>query len=99
MLFLGRDGAWLGGLFYGDNLDVLPKHIKDETVDLISFDPPFKSDANYNLLFTENGLAPDEAQWTAFKDTWLWDEAAQHALDFIQDMPNRGLSTSLTRST
>lgn len=34
-------------LFYGDNLDVLRRYIKDETVDLIYLDPPFNSNADY----------------------------------------------------
>ena len=38
-------------LFYGNNLDVLRASIKDETVDLIYLDPPFNSNANYNVLF------------------------------------------------
>lgn len=75
-------------LYYGDNLDVIPKHIAPGTVDLVYLDPPFKSDANYNLLFSADGLAPDEAQWTAFKDTWLWDLAAEDALARIQKLPN-----------
>jgi 16S rRNA G966 N2-methylase RsmD len=33
-------------LYYGDNLDVLRRHIKDETVDLIYLDPPFNSKAS-----------------------------------------------------
>ncbi len=38
-------------LFYGDNLDVLRRHIKDESVDLVYLDPPFNSARNYNVLF------------------------------------------------
>ena len=38
-------------LFYGDNLDVLRAQIADASVDLIYLDPPFNSDANYNVLF------------------------------------------------
>jgi len=38
-------------LFFGDNLDVLRQHIKDESVDLIYLDPPFNSNATYNVLF------------------------------------------------
>lgn len=38
-------------LYYGDNLDVLRDHIPDESVDLIYLDPPFNSNASYNLLF------------------------------------------------
>ena len=36
-------------LYYGDNLDVLRKDIKDESVDLIYLDPPFNSNANEPL--------------------------------------------------
>lgn len=38
-------------LYYGDNLDVLRRHIRDETIDLVYLDPPFKSDQAYNILF------------------------------------------------
>ena len=44
-------------LYYGDNLDVLRRHIKDETVDLVYFDPPFNSNAIYNVLFPEQNAA------------------------------------------
>jgi hypothetical protein len=36
-------------LFYGDNLDVLRRHIGDESVDLVYLDPPFNSDRDYNV--------------------------------------------------
>ena len=42
-------------LYYGDNLDVLGQHVKDETVDLVYLDPPFKSNADYNVLFSSHG--------------------------------------------
>ena len=29
-------------LYYGDNLDLLKRYVKDESVDLIYLDPPFK---------------------------------------------------------
>ena len=38
-------------LYYGDNLQVLRESIRDESVDLIYLDPPFNSNANYNVLF------------------------------------------------
>ena len=38
-------------LYYGDNLDILRRYIKDETIDLIYLDPPFNSNATYNVLF------------------------------------------------
>ena len=40
-------------LYYVDNLDVLRRHIMDETIDLIYLDPPFKSAQDYNILFAE----------------------------------------------
>jgi site-specific DNA-methyltransferase (adenine-specific) len=40
-------------LYYGDNLDVLRRHIDDESVDLVYLDPPFNSNASYNVLFAE----------------------------------------------
>jgi site-specific DNA-methyltransferase (adenine-specific) len=38
-------------LYYGDNLDVMRRHLKDESVDLLYLDPPFKSNATNNVLF------------------------------------------------
>lgn len=75
-------------LYYGDNINVLPKHVAAESVDLVYLDPPFKSDSDYNLLFGADDLTPDEAQWTAFKDTWLWDTAAEKVLADLQDCHN-----------
>ncbi len=43
------DAAANNLLFFGDNLNVLRQHIKDESVDLIYLDPPFNSNANYNV--------------------------------------------------
>jgi 16S rRNA G966 N2-methylase RsmD len=45
----------MGRLYYGDNLEILREHVKDETVDLVYLDPPFNSNASYNVLFK----APD----------------------------------------
>jgi DNA modification methylase len=60
-------------LYYGDNLDVLRRHVRDESVDLVYLDPPFNSNANYNVLFAEHG-ARAAAQIQAFEDTWEWNE-------------------------
>ncbi len=38
-------------IYYGDNLDVLRRYIKDETVDLCYIDPPFNSKRNYNQIY------------------------------------------------
>jgi DNA modification methylase len=66
-------------LYYGDNLEVLRRHIKDETVDLIYLDPPFNSNATYNVLFAEKNGSKAAAQIKAFEDTWQWDQAAAQA--------------------
>jgi len=70
-----------GTLYYGDNLEVLRQHIKDETVDLVYLDPPFNSNATYNVLFAEKDGTEAAAQIKAFDDTWRWDTAAAQALD------------------
>lgn len=57
-------------LFYGDNLGVLKASIGSGTVDLIYLDPPFNSDATYNVTFASAGDA--SAQIHAFDDTWSW---------------------------
>ncbi len=62
-------------LYYGDNLDVLRKYIKDETVDLVYIDPPFNSKRNYNQIYNNVGTE-DRAQAQAFVDTWTWDDHA-----------------------
>ena len=59
-------------LFYGDNLDVLGRHVADESVDLVYLDPPFNSNANYNVLFAERDGTQAAAQIKAFEDTWRW---------------------------
>ena len=63
-------------LYYGDNLDILRRYIKDETVDLVYLDPPFKSNQDYNVLFAEQNGTRSSAQIKAFEDTWHWDEEA-----------------------
>lgn len=72
-------GGQLNRLYYGDNLDVLGQHIKDESVDLVYLDPPFNSNASYNVLFGEQDGTRAAAQITAFEDTWRWDAAAAKA--------------------
>ncbi len=62
-------------LYYGDNLDVLRRHVRDESVDLVYLDPPFNSNATHNMLFGERDQ-PAHAQALAFGDTWRWDEVA-----------------------
>lgn len=61
---------------------MLREHVKDESVDLIYLDPPFNSNANYNVLFKEGG-STSEAQAEAFRDTWGWGETAAIAYDEV----------------
>jgi site-specific DNA-methyltransferase (adenine-specific) len=70
-------------LYYGDNLDVLKRHVKDDSVDLVYLDPPFNSNATYNVLFAEEDGSRPAAQIKAFEDTWRWDRAAQAAFDEV----------------
>jgi DNA modification methylase len=74
-------------LFYGDNLDVLRRHVDDASVDLVYLDPPFNSNANYNVLFAERDGTQAAAQIKAFEDTWRWDEGAARA---YQETVERG---------
>ena len=62
-------------LYYGDNLDVLRRHVADESVDLVYLDPPFNSNQDYNVLFAERDGTRAAAQIKAFGDMWRWDEA------------------------
>lgn len=69
-------------LYYGDNLEVLRKYIKDESVDLCYIDPPFNSNRDYNQIYLNQGKE-DKAQAHAFTDTWEWDEIAKKGFDEI----------------
>ena len=64
-------------LYFGDNLNILRDHIADASVDLIYLDPPFNSNANYNVLFKEKSGEESAAQITAFEDTWQWSVEAE----------------------
>jgi hypothetical protein len=78
-------------LYYGDNLDILRRYIEDESIDLIYLDPPFNSNADYNVLFAEKDGTKAHAQIQAFEDTWQWD------LEAAQDTP-RSCAASTTAS-
>ncbi len=87
--------APLNQLFFGDNLHILREHIADDSVDLIYLDPPFNSDANYNVPFREQGGEQSVAQITAFEDTWHWGlEAEAIYREVVTDGP-RALSDLL----
>ena len=80
---------WKNKLYFGDNLDILRNDIAEASVDLIYLDPPFNSNANYNVLFQEKSGQQSAAQITAFKDTWHWDkETARTYENFITNAPS-----------
>lgn len=68
-------------LYYGDNIDILRRYVKDDSVDLVYLDPPFKSNQNYNVLFQELDGTRSKAQMKAFKDTWVWDDEARRVYE------------------
>src|SRR5438067_1341454 len=81
--------AMANTLYYGDNLDVLRRHVKDESVDLVYLDPPFNSNANYNVLFAEQDGSRSAAQIAAFEDTWRWDQEAAGAFEHVVEKGGR----------
>ena len=68
-------------LYYGDNLAVLREHVPDESVDLVYLDPPFNSNASYNVLFREQTGEESSAQIKAFTDTWEWTQESQRTFE------------------
>jgi len=70
-------------LYYGDNLDVLRNEIASESVDLIYLDPPFNSNATYNVLFRSPTGEAAESQIEAFEDSWHWNDHAEDAFDQV----------------
>ena len=84
---------WKNQLYFGDNLDILrnPDYIPDSSVDLIYLDPPFNSNANYNVLFQEKSGQQSAAQITAFEDTWHWDNYVSELAyrDVVENAPGK----------
>ena len=68
-------------LYYGDNLDVLRRYFSDESVDLVYLDPPFNSNASYNVLFRERSGEESPAQIKAFADTWEWTQESERTFE------------------
>ncbi len=82
-------------LYYGDNLDVLREHIKSESVDLVYLDPPFNSNATYNVLFRGPSGDQSQAQIEAFEDTWHWNNQAERAFDEVMQGRNSDVAEML----
>jgi len=79
-------------LYFGDNLDILREHIRDESVDLVYLDPPFNSNASYNVLFKSPKGQQSHAQIEAFEDTWHWGDQAEREFDDLLRQPNTDVS-------
>jgi DNA modification methylase len=98
--------AKLDALYYGDNLVWLRNHdiFVSDSIDLIYLDPPFNSNADYNVIFNEPSGEQSQAQIQAFDDTWGWDKEAcsialkelgmaggkPEVVDYINWIANRG---------
>ena len=76
-------------LYYGDNLPIMREHIPDGTIDLVYLDPPFNSARDYNVLFKQAKKDENQAQITAFTDTWLWSKRRYD--EFFDDERNARL--------
>lgn len=72
----------MGTLWFGDNINVL-RDMADESIDLIYLDPPFNSNANYNILYSEPSGEKSQAQIQAFTDTWHWDTEAEISYRYL----------------
>ena len=79
----------MGTLYYGDNLDILKRYLKDETIDLVYLDPPFNSAQNYNAFFHEKDGTDAASQIHAFEDTWHWDIETKKAYDAVTEQPGK----------
>jgi site-specific DNA-methyltransferase (adenine-specific) len=76
-------------LYYGDNLEVLQRSVKDESVDLVYLDPPFNSRQDYNVLFAEKDGTQSSSQIHAFEDTWEWNIDSKRALEQVIEQGGR----------
>ena len=82
-------------LYYGDNLTVLREQIRESSVDLIYLDPPFNSNASYNVLFKGPTGSWSAAQIEAFDDTWHWNDSAKEAFGDVVRSGNAAAATML----
>jgi adenine specific DNA methylase Mod len=86
-------------LYYGDNLDVLRQHVKDDSVELVYLDPPFNSNRSYNVLFKSQSGQEAQAQIEAFDDTWHWSQQADELYKHLVGLLTRQALRSPTSSS
>jgi len=77
---------------------VLRDSIRDGSVDLIYLDPPFNSNASYNVLFKGPTGNESAAQIEAFEDTWHWNDSAEAAFGDVMRGGNAASSEPFRRS-
>jgi site-specific DNA-methyltransferase (adenine-specific) len=84
-------------LYYGDNLEVLRNRdaFPNESVDLIYLDPPFNSNASYNILFKSPAGGAADSQIEAFEDTWHWNDTAESAFHDVMTSGNSDVAELL----
>jgi site-specific DNA-methyltransferase (adenine-specific) len=82
-------------LFYGDNLQVLRRHVADASVDLVYLDPPFQSGKDYHVLFETRTSKPEDerAHAEAFRDTWKWGARAEEACREVEGTAGSAAAT------
>ncbi|MFN3868794.1 MAG: site-specific DNA-methyltransferase, partial [Hyphomicrobiaceae bacterium] len=74
---------------------MLRESVTDESVDPIFLDPPFNSNAIYNVLFRGPSGDASQAQIEAFEDTWHWNNAAERAFDEVMQGRNADVANML----
>ncbi|MGY3347150.1 MULTISPECIES: DNA methyltransferase [unclassified Bradyrhizobium] len=62
------------------------QRIESNTVDLVYLDPPFNSNATYNILFRSPVAENASSQIAAFDDMWTWENGAERALDHVRTL-------------
>ena len=77
----------MGELYYDDNLDILNRYLKDESVDLEYLDPPFNSKQSYNTFYKEKDGTAAASQIQAFEDTWHWNVESEAVYREITEQP------------
>ena len=87
-----------GSLYYGDNLGVLRTQVRDESIDLVYLDPPFNSNATYNLLFKAPSGQQSRAQIEAFEDSWHWGIEAETAFLEVLRTPRYPAAAEVLRA-
>ena len=82
----------MNNLYFGDCLNILRDNIPKESVDLICLDPPFNSNATYNVLFSSATGDESGSQIEAFEDTWHWGEQSEREYDELVHQSNTNVA-------